>query len=82
VVDASRDFALRGAAFYTDEYVKRDGSWLITRTAYKRTFEEIWSRSRPGPHRLTASWWDTDGRSELPIPDQVARLPRSSIRRD
>jgi len=82
VVDASRDFALRGAAFYTDDYVKRGGSWLIARTAYKRTFEEIWSRSQPGPHRLTASWWDTDGRSELPIPEHVAALPRSSIRRD
>ena len=82
VVDASRDFALRGAAFYTDEYVKRDGRWLIARTAYKRTFEEVWSRSQPGPHRLTASWWDTDGRSELPVPEHVASLPRSSLRRD
>jgi hypothetical protein len=82
VVDASRDFALRGAAFYADDYVKRGGSWLIARTAYKRTFEEIWSRSQPGPHRLTASWWDTDGRSELPVPEHVAALPRSSIRRD
>ena len=63
VVDASRDFALRGAAFYTDEYVKRDGRWLIARSAYKRTFEEVWSRNQP-------------------VPEHVANLPRSSVRRD
>ena len=81
VVDAQRDFALRGAAFYTDEYVKLDGAWRIRRTAYKRTFEEVWPRNQPGPHRLTASWWDTDGQSQLPIPEHVARLPRSTVRR-
>src|SRR5262249_56779334 len=42
VVDASRDFALRGAAFYADEDVKQDGSGRIARTASKPTFEEIW----------------------------------------
>src|SRR5262245_22773020 len=82
VVDASRDFSLRGAAFYTDDYVKQAGRWRIARTAYKRTFEEIWSRSQPGPHTLTASWWDTGGRSELPMPEHLASLPRSSLRRD
>jgi len=76
VVDASRDFALRGAAFYTDAYVKQADRWRIARTSYKRTYEEVWSRSQPGPHRLTASWWDTDGQSQLPIPDHVADLLR------
>jgi hypothetical protein len=39
-------------------------------------------RSQPSPPQLTASWWDTEGRSQLPLPDEVARLPRSSVRRD
>ncbi|MCW5891183.1 MAG: nuclear transport factor 2 family protein [bacterium] len=81
VIDATRDFALRGAAFYTDDYAKgADGRWLIARTAYKRTFEEMWVRSTPGPHLLTASWWGTGGRSELPVPEHLTRLPRSSLR--
>jgi hypothetical protein len=80
VIDTRRDFGLRGAAFYVDEYVKRDGRWLIARTAYRRTFEEIWSRSQPGPRSLTASWWDTGGVSQLPIPDDLANLPRSSVK--
>lgn len=81
VVDAARDFSLRGAAFYTDEYVKQGDRWLIHRTSYKRSFEEVWSRSQPAPQRLTASWWDTDGQSQLPIPEHVAKLPRSSLKR-
>ncbi len=32
---------VRGAAFYTDEYVKVDGQWRIARTGYTRTFEEF-----------------------------------------
>jgi hypothetical protein len=56
---------VRGAAFYTDEYAKVGGAWRITRTAYKRTFEEIEPLDRPG-RKLTASWWGTDGQSELP----------------
>ncbi|MEW6270867.1 MAG: nuclear transport factor 2 family protein [Thermodesulfobacteriota bacterium] len=74
VVDASRDFTLRGAAFYTDDYVKQGGSWRIKRTAYKRTYEEVWKRSQPAPLTLTASWWDTGGQSQLPIPEHVAQL--------
>lgn len=80
VVDASRDFSLRGAAFYTDEYVKEAGTWRIRRTSYRRTYEEVWQRSTGAPQHLTASWWDTDGRSQLPIPEHVAKLPRSSLK--
>lgn len=54
---------IRGAAFYEDEYVKRDGEWRISRTGYRRTFEEIEPRSETA--RLTASWWGTGGRSTL-----------------
>jgi SnoaL-like protein len=81
VVDARRDFSLRGAAFYTDEYVKDGGAWRIRRTSYLRTYEEIQMRSQAAPPQLTASWWDTGGTSQLPLPDDVAKLPRSSLRR-
>lgn len=91
VVDASRDFSLRGAAFYTDEYVKigadqagparPHGAWRIQRTSYKRTYEEVWRRSAPAPQTLTASWFETGGQSQLPIPEHVAKLPRSSLRK-
>lgn len=78
VVDASRDFSLRGAAFYSDDYVKLDGAWRIKRTAYKRTYEEVWKRSAPAPQTLTASWFETGGQSQLPLPEQVAKLMRKS----
>src|SRR6185295_13828261 len=81
VVDASRDFSLRGAAFYTDEYVKVDGGWRIRRTSYLRSYEEIQMRSQPAPPQLTASWWETGGQSQLPLPADVAALPRSSLGR-
>ena len=81
VVDASRDFSLRGAAFYTDEYVKVDGGWRIRRTSYLRSYEENQMRSQPAPPQLTASWWETGGQSQLPLPADVAALPRSSLGR-
>jgi hypothetical protein len=58
-------FSLRGAAFYTDQYVKQDGEWRIRATGYKRTFEEVFTRGDVPTLRLTASWWGTGGRSEL-----------------
>jgi len=38
---------LRGAAFYSDEYVKVAGRWKIRSTGYERTFEEIEVRESP-----------------------------------
>ena len=32
---------VRGAAFYSDEYVKVNGEWRIARTGYERTYEEF-----------------------------------------
>jgi hypothetical protein len=65
VIETRAAITIRGAAFYEDEYVKRDGAWQIRFTGYKRTYEEIESRrDRPGL-RLTASWFETDGRSEM-----------------
>ena len=65
VVEAEWKIIIRGAAFYTDEYVKLDGCWYIQRTAYKRVFEtlEPWTDS-PGM-QLTASWWGTGGQSTI-----------------
>ena len=57
------------------------GRWRIKRTAYKRTYEEVWKRSAPAPQTLTASWFDTGGQSQLPVPEHVAKLPRSSLRK-
>jgi hypothetical protein len=39
-----------------------DGARRIRRTGYERTFEEVIPRAGV---RLTASWWETDGRSTL-----------------
>jgi hypothetical protein len=65
VIETRAAITIRGAAFYTDEYVKVDGAWKIRFTGYKRTFEEVESRrDRPGL-RLTASWFESDGRSEM-----------------
>jgi hypothetical protein len=55
---------VRGAAYYTDEYVKLDEEWRLRHTGYKRVYEEL--APRPADITLTASWWDTDGRSTLP----------------
>jgi len=65
VIETRAGITIRGAAFYTDEYVKEAGAWKIRFTGYKRTYEEVESRrERPGL-RLTASWFETDGRSEM-----------------
>jgi hypothetical protein len=64
VVMTDWNLTVRGAAFYEDEYRKVDGTWKISRTGYKRTYEEVQGRDVPGL-RLTASWWTTGGVSEL-----------------
>jgi hypothetical protein len=65
VIETRAGVTIRGAAFYHDEYVKIDGAWKIRATGYRRSYEEIESRrDRPGL-KLTASWWESDGKSEL-----------------
>lgn len=65
VIETRAEITIRGAAFYTDEYVKQGDAWKIRFTGYKRTYEEVESRAeRPGL-RLTASWFATDGKSEM-----------------
>ncbi len=67
VIDLEWDITIRGAAFYTDDYVLQDDRWLIARTAYKRSFEELQPRKPVAGLRLTASWWGTNGQSELDV---------------
>ena len=65
VVETRFEITIRGAAFYNDTYVKRDGSWLIQSTGYKRTYEEMQSRKDVPGLKLTASWWGSDGKSDI-----------------
>ncbi len=49
---------LRGAAFYTDRYVRcADGRWRIEHTGYERTFEMVVSLTDLPSFRLTANRW-------------------------
>jgi hypothetical protein len=64
VIHPDQAFTLRGAAYYSDEYERHDGGWLIRHTGYRRVYEEIEPRS--ADLRLIASWWGTGGRSVLP----------------
>ena len=65
VIETRWNITIRGAAFYHDEYVKQGGAWRIRHTGYKRTYEEIQPRGDVPGLKLTASWWATDGKSEL-----------------
>ena len=65
VILTDLEVAVQGAAFYTDQYVKRDDAWLIAQTGYKRTYEELVPRGSVAGLRLTADWWATGGRSTL-----------------
>ena len=67
VVHLDHDVTIQGAAFYADEYAAEGGTWRITRTGYRRTYEEIFPGSSIQGLRLTASWWATGGRSELSV---------------
>ena len=66
VIDTQWNITIRGASFYDDAYVKRDGRWLIKRTSYRRVYEELQPRGNVDGLQLTASWWATDGKSKLP----------------
>ena len=68
VIDTERNLTIHGAAFYTDAYVRVNGTWLIARTGYERTFEEVQLRDGTSAPVLTASFWGTGGRSELQPP--------------
>jgi hypothetical protein len=56
---------IHGASFYEDHYVRIDGTWFISSTGYKRTYEEIWPRASIEGLKISADFWKTDGRSKL-----------------
>jgi uncharacterized protein (TIGR02246 family) len=43
--NAGEERGVREAAYYEDEYVKRDGCWLLQHTGYTYLFHEEWSRT-------------------------------------
>jgi hypothetical protein len=45
---------LSGAAFYSDEYVKLEGEWKISRTGYERTYVDI--RPYDPPNTFVSRW--------------------------
>ncbi|MFC4125734.1 nuclear transport factor 2 family protein [Nocardia rhizosphaerae] len=58
VIIPEHNMCLRGAAFYTDRYVRcEDGHWRIAHTGYERTYEVVLSLSDLPSLRLTASRW-------------------------
>ena len=61
------ELTIRGSAYYTDEYVRTPDGWRIHRTGYRRIYEETLPRASVPGLKLTASWWATDGRSELQV---------------
>ena len=67
VIETQWDIIIRGAAFYEDEYVKEGDAWRIQHTGYKRLFEEMLSRKEIPSLKLTASWWQTGGQSEIGV---------------
>jgi hypothetical protein len=56
VISQSGKVTIRGSAYYRDELVKVAGEWKIHRTGYRRIYEEMESRDRPGLS-ITDTWW-------------------------
>lgn len=65
VIDTRFDIKVTGASFYEDRYRKVDGRWRFAHTGYRRLYEELEPRASTEGLQLTASWWQTDGRSSL-----------------
>lgn len=61
LIDTRSQISLRGAAIYSDEYVKVDGAWRFRSTGYRRIFEETESRADTPSLRLTANQWAGGG---------------------
>ncbi|CAM3903708.1 MULTISPECIES: nuclear transport factor 2 family protein [Pseudomonas] len=56
-IDLEGDWMLHGTALYQDEYVKRDGRWIIVVTGYRRIFETVTSPI-PAQLKVTANLFD------------------------
>lgn len=59
------DLVVRGYAYYEDRFVKHEGAWRIAHSGYQRIFEEAYPRSSIVGLRLTATLWESGGRSTL-----------------
>ncbi|MEV0945068.1 nuclear transport factor 2 family protein [Rhodococcus sp. NPDC049939] len=58
VLIPAQGVALRGAAFYSDRYLRdEDGQWRIAHTGYERTYEAMMSLSDMPSFRLTSNRW-------------------------
>lgn len=65
VLIPAHNMLLRGAAFYSDEYVRcSDGRWRIAHTGYERTYEVVLSLSDLPSLRLTSSRWGLIARED------------------
>jgi hypothetical protein len=66
ILDAG--LTIEGAALYEDRYVKgTDGQWRIQHTGYTRTWEQMFQRASLTGLKLTASLWETGGKSKLDV---------------
>ena len=66
ILDAG--LTLHGAALYEDAYRKcADGKWRIQHTGYSRTWEEMFPRASLAGLKLTASLWETGGKSKIDV---------------
>lgn len=59
VIRKTERIMLEGAAFYTDEYRRVDGEWLISRTSYERLYEAEFSLDDLPSFALTADRFAT-----------------------
>jgi hypothetical protein len=62
-IDDKQGFAIQGAAWYRDEYVKLDGGWKLQHTGYKRTWEEMVVRKDDERLSMLQRWSDKTGAS-------------------
>jgi SnoaL-like protein len=63
VILAEQNLEIRGASFYSDEYVKVDGEWRFPHTGYRRVWEQM--GPRVPETKMTASWFENEGRSSI-----------------
>lgn len=65
VLIPEHNMLLRGAAFYTDRYVRcEDGYWRIAHTGYERSYEVVLSLSDLPSLRVTSSRWGLIARED------------------
>jgi hypothetical protein len=57
VIVGEYDIAIRGAAFYYDDYVKTDAGWRISSTGYRRIYEEMYPRAGIDGLKLVSDWF-------------------------